>query len=150
VRGHPFHFFPFVVLAAAYASVDAFRALRNAAGITYGVAMVCFQPFPEHIPRPDIGSLDNAFLQQRLIRPWQLDFASNGGPSLHLAVTCLAGRALCCVRYRRWVGRTCLMICLSNLTLKRQTLIDVAGSLLLALVCALATQTQGSSARAPA
>ncbi|NBF04100.1 phosphatase PAP2 family protein [Pseudomonas sp. Fl5BN2] len=143
-------FFPLVPLAAAYASADAFRAFRNATGIAFAVAILCFWLFPEFIPRPDIGSLDNAFVQQRLSRLWQLDRASNGCPSLHVAVTCLACRALWRVRYRWLVGLGGLLICLSTLTLKQHTLIDVAGGVLLALACALATQTQGSSARAPA
>lgn len=143
-------FFPFVLLAAAYASVEAFRAFRNATGIAFVVAILCFWLFPELLPRPDIGSLDSAFLQQRLARMWQLDLPSNGCPSLHVAVTCLACRALW-ARPCRWLTTIVgLLVCLSTLTLKQHTLIDVAGGVLLALACALATQRQGSIARAPA
>ncbi|POA28588.1 MULTISPECIES: phosphatase PAP2 family protein [unclassified Pseudomonas] len=143
-------FFPFVLLAAAYVSANAFRAFKNATGIAFGVAILCFWLFPEYVPRPDIGSIDNAFLHQRLSRLWQLDLASNGCPSLHVAVTCLACRALWSRHYKWLTGITGLLICLSTLTLKQHTLIDVAGGVLLALACALATQRQGSNARVPA
>lgn len=143
-------FFPFVLLAAAYASQEGFRALRNATGMAFAVGLLCFWLFPEYVPRPDIAALDNGFLQQRLGRMWQLDLACNGFPSLHVAVTCLACRALWrrpCKELSAVIG---LLICLSTLTLKQHTLIDVAGGLFLALACALATQRQGNPARVPA
>ncbi|WP_404937132.1 phosphatase PAP2 family protein [Pseudomonas sp. JDS08PS003] len=143
-------FFPFVLLAATYASGEAFRAFKNATGMAFVVAILCFWLFPEHLPRPDLGSLDNAFVYQRLSRMWQLDLASNGCPSLHVAVTCLACRALWSYPGKWLIGITGLLICLSTLTLKQHTLLDVAGGLLLALACALATQRQGSHARVPA
>ncbi|WP_025122065.1 MULTISPECIES: phosphatase PAP2 family protein [unclassified Serratia (in: enterobacteria)] len=142
-------FFPFVLLAAAYSSAERFRAFRNATGIAFGVALLCFWLFPESIPRPDIGLVDNAFLQQRLRRLWQLDLASNGCPSLHVAVTCLACRALWDRHYRWLTVCSGLLICLSTLTLKQHTVIDVIGGLLLALICALLTQRQGSHTHAP-
>jgi len=142
-------FFPFVVLAAAYTNADGFRALRSATGLAFVAALLCFWLFPEFVPRPDIGALENGFLQQRLSRMWQLDLASNGCPSLHVAVTCLACRALW-DRPGRWLTASIgLLICLSTLTLKQHTLIDGAGGVLLALACALATQRQGSNARVP-
>lgn len=142
-------FFPFVVLAAAYTSADGFRRLRSATGLALVVALLCFWLFPEFVPRPDIGALDDGFLQQRLSRMWQLDLASNGCPSLHVAVTGLACRALW-DHPRRWLtAGVGLLICLSTLTLKQHTLVDVAGGVLLALACALATQRQGSNARVP-
>lgn len=142
-------FFPFVLLAAAYASAERFRAFRNATGIAFCVALLCFWLFPELIPRPDVGLVDNAFLQQRLSRLWQLDLASNGCPSLHVTVTCLACRALWDRHYRWLTGCSGLLICLSTLTLKQHTVIDVIGGLLLALFCALLTQRQGSNNHAP-
>ncbi|WP_047304930.1 MULTISPECIES: phosphatase PAP2 family protein [Pseudomonas] len=143
-------FFPFVLLAAAYASPQRFRALRNATGLAFVVALLCFWLFPEWLPRPQIDALDNAFLQQRLSRMWQLDLACNGCPSLHVAVTCLACRALRDRPYPWLSAATGLLICLSTLTLKQHTLIDVAGGALLALVCALATQRRGNHRRVPA
>lgn len=143
-------FFPFVLLAAAYASQERFRALRNATGIAFAVGLLCFWLFPEYVPRPDIAALDPGFLQRRLSRMWQLDLACNGFPSLHVTVTCLACRALWRRPCKGLVAMTGLLICLSTLTLKQHTLIDVAGGLLLALACALATQPQGNTARVPA
>ncbi|GGJ19396.1 phosphatase PAP2 family protein [Pseudomonas avellanae] len=143
-------FFPFVLLAAGYASAERFKAFKTATGIAFGVALLCFWLFPEFIPWPDTGLIDNAFLQQRLSRLWQLDLASNGCPSLHVAVTCLACRALWGLPYRTLIGMTGLLICLSTLTLKQHTLIDVASGVLLALACALATRPQGNNARAQA
>lgn len=143
-------FFPFVLLAAAYASPERFRGLRNATGLAFGVALLCFWLFPEVLPRPQLDALDNAFLQQRLSRMWQLDRACNGFPSLHVAVTCLAWWALR-GRPHPWLSAASgLLICLSTLTLKQHTLVDVAGGVLLALVCALVTQRQGNHRRVPA
>ncbi|PVZ85965.1 inositol phosphorylceramide synthase [Serratia sp. S1B] len=137
-------FFPFVLLAAAYASAERFRAFKNATVIAFCIALLCFWLFPELIPRPDTELVDNGFLQQRLRCLWQLDLASNGCPSLHVTVTCLACRALW-DRHHRWLTSCCgLLICLSTLTLKQHTVIDVIGGLLLALICALLTQRQGS------
>lgn len=143
-------FFPFVLLAATYASADAFRAFKGATGMAFAIAVLCFWLFPEHLPRPELGSLDNSFVHQRLSRMWQLDRASNGCPSLHVAVTCLACRALWSHPGKGWIGLTGLLICLSTLTLKQHTLLDVAGGVLLALACSLASQSQGSHSRAPA
>ncbi|WP_426193702.1 phosphatase PAP2 family protein [Pseudomonas sp. NFXW11] len=143
-------FFAFVPLAAGYASGAAFKALRNASGLAFVVAVCCFYAFPESLPRPDLGALDKGFLQQRLSRMWQLDLAANGCPSLHVAVTCLA----CCALWERrgkWlIAGLGLLICLSTLTLKQHTLIDVTGGVLLALACAWLTQPQGSKTRVPA
>ncbi|MCU7647197.1 phosphatase PAP2 family protein [Pseudomonas piscis] len=143
-------FFPFVLLAAAYASQQGFEALRNATGIAFVVGLLCFWLFPEQVPRPDLGVLGSGFLQQRLSRMWQLDLACNGFPSLHVTVTCLACRALWGRRGKWLVAGSGLLICLSTLTLKQHTLVDVAGGLLLALACALATHRQGSIRRVPA
>ncbi|MGE8414420.1 MAG: phosphatase PAP2 family protein [Pseudomonas sp.] len=143
-------FFPFVLLAAAYASQEGFRALRNATGMAFAVGLLCFWLFPEYVPRPDIAVLDHGFLQQRLGRMWQLDLACNGFPSLHVAVTCLACRALWWRPCKVLTAALGLLIGLSILTLKQHSLVDVAGGLLLALACALATQRQGSTARVPA
>ncbi|SEB86248.1 PAP2 superfamily protein [Pseudomonas saponiphila] len=143
-------FFPFVLLAAAYASPERFRGLRNATGLAFGVALLCFWLFPEVLPRPQLDALDNAFLQQRLSRMWQLDRACNGFPSLHVAVTCLAWWALRGRPYPWLSAASGLLICLSTLTLKQHTLVDVAGGVLLALVCALVTQRQGNHRRVPA
>ncbi|PYY78183.1 inositol phosphorylceramide synthase [Pseudomonas sp. TKO26] len=143
-------FFPFVLLAAAYASPERFRGLGNATGLAFGVALLCFWLFPEVLPRPQLDALDNAFLQQRLSRMWQLDRACNGFPSLHVAVTCLAWWALRGRPYPWLSAAGGLLICLSTLTLKQHTLVDVAGGVLLALVCALVTQRQGNHRRVPA
>jgi len=143
-------FFPFVLLAAACTSTAGFRALRNATGMAFAVALLCFWLFPEGLPRPDLDALEPGFLQQRLSRMWQLDLARNGFPSLHVAVTCLACRALWERPCKGLTAATGLLICLSTLTLKQHTLVDVLGGLFLALVCALATQRQGNAARVSA
>lgn len=45
-------FFPFVVLAAAYASADRFRRFSSATCLAFGVALVCFWLFPNMCPGP--------------------------------------------------------------------------------------------------
>ncbi len=45
-------FFPFVLFAAAYASVERFKAFRTASGIAFGVALLCFWLFPNSYPGP--------------------------------------------------------------------------------------------------
>lgn len=141
-------FFPFVLVAAAYAPAEAFKAFTVAVWFAFIVAVGCFLMLPESLPRPDIGLVDNAFLRQRFARLWQLDQASNGFPSLHVAVTCLACRALWASRYRWLVGGLGVLISLSTLTVKQHTLVDVAGGALLALGCALVTQRQPGKAHA--
>ncbi|SHN04767.1 PAP2 superfamily protein [Pseudomonas asturiensis] len=143
-------FFPFVMLAATYASAERFKAFGTATAIAFGVALLCFWLFPEIVPRPDIELVENAFLKQRLSRLWQLDQASNGCPSLHVALTCLACRALWDRPYKGLIAITGLLICASTLTLKQHTVIDVAGGVLLAVACTLLTQRQGSNACASA
>ncbi|KPY38131.1 MULTISPECIES: phosphatase PAP2 family protein [Pseudomonas syringae group] len=140
-------FFPYVLLAAAYASAERFRAFGTATAMAFGVALVCFWLFPEIVPRPEVDLIDNAFLKQRISRLWQLDSASNGCPSLHVAVTCLACRALWDQHHKWLIAITGLLICVSTLTLKQHTVIDVAGGVMLAVVCTLLIQRQGGNAR---
>lgn len=128
-------FFPFVVLASACAQQDAFAVFKFAVVVAFGLSILCFQLFPEVVPRPDPALIDDAFLRQRLTRLWALDLASNGLPSLHVSVTCLAGRMLWITRYRLLGGATGVLICLSTLTVKQHTLVDVAGGVLLAVLC---------------
>jgi len=135
-------FFPLVLLAAAYTDTQGFKAFRNATAIAFVLAMLCFWLFPEYVPRPDISSIENTFLHQRLSRLWALDYASNGCPSLHVAVTCLACRALWRHPGRWLVCAAGLLICVSTLTLKQHTVIDVAGGVLLAASCALLTRSR--------
>lgn len=142
-------FFPFVLVAATYAPANAFKAFVRATSLAFGVALLCFWLLPEAVPRPDTRLIENAFVQQRLTRLWQLDLAANGFPSLHVAVTCLACRALWASRYKAWISALGLLICLSTLTVKQHTLVDVAGGALLALACARLTQAQGNSPRVP-
>lgn len=125
-------FFPFVIALAAYARPQAFRAFQDAVLITFVASVACFLLFPEAVPRPDIASVDNAFVRHRLERMWQLDLAVNGFPSLHVAVTCLACRMVPTCRYRVVIVLAGLAICMSTLTLKQHTLADVLGGAWLA------------------
>lgn len=129
-------FFPFVIALAAYARPSAFAAFKQAALIAFVLGIVSFLLFPEAVPRPDVAEIGNAFVRQRLARMWQLDFAANGFPSLHVAVTCLACRMLA---DRRRIAATAigLLICGSTLTLKQHTVADVLGGVALAMASAL-------------
>ncbi|RQS34801.1 inositol phosphorylceramide synthase [Burkholderia sp. Bp8992] len=129
-------FFPFVIVLAAYARPPAFVAFKEAVLIAFVLGVVCFLLFPEAVPRPDVAEIGNAFVRHRLARMWQLDLAANGFPSLHVAVTCLACRTL--VDRRRIVATAVgLLICVSTLTLKQHTVVDVLGGVVLAMVSAM-------------
>lgn len=130
-------FFPFVVVISAYASADRFQAFVIASGIAIVAGFACFLLIPESVPRPDVASIENAFLRQRLSRLWGLDLPSNGFPSLHVAITCLACRMRWGYRYAWPVAGMGLLICLSTLTVKQHTLADVLGGLLLSVLSAL-------------
>lgn len=130
-------FFPFVVAVAAYAPARRFDAFMQAGALAYLVALLCFWLLPESLPRPDPAVIENAFLRQRLSRLWALDLPANGFPSLHVAITCLACRMLAGHRQALWVVVLGGLICLSTLTTKQHTLIDVLGGGVLAGVCAL-------------
>jgi membrane-associated phospholipid phosphatase len=129
-------FFPFVIAMSALARERDFDSFRCAATIAFLLSFVCFAWFPEEIPRPDQATIDNAFLRQRLARLWMMDLASNGCPSLHVSITCLACRMVWPTPHRWHVAATGVLICLSTLTLKQHTLADVAGGLSMALLCA--------------
>lgn len=140
-------FFPFVIALAAYARPRAFRAFQNAVLIAFVASVACFLLFPEAVPRPDIASIENAFVRHRLERMWQLDLAVNGFPSLHVAVTCLACRMLPTCRYRVVIVLTGLAICMSTLTLKQHTLADVLGGAWLAAFSALLAERRSMRRR---
>ncbi|WP_407971198.1 phosphatase PAP2 family protein [Burkholderia pyrrocinia] len=129
-------FFPFVIALAAYARPPAFAAFKEAVLIAFVLGAVCFMLFPEAVPRPDVAEIGNTFVRDRLARMWQLDFAANGFPSLHVAVTCLACRML---TDRRRIAAVAIgvLICASTLTLKQHTVADVLGGVALATVSAL-------------
>jgi len=129
-------FFPFVIATSALARERDFDRFRHAVTIAFLLSFVCFVWFPEAIPRPDLATIDNAFLRQRLARLWMMDLASNGCPSLHVSVTCLACWMVWPTPHRWYVAATGVLICLSTLTLKQHTLVDVAGGLSMALLCA--------------
>lgn len=133
-------FFPFVMAMSAYAQQSAFETFRSAVVMAFMASIVCFQLFPEAVPRPDPSAIDNVFLRQRITRLWEMDLASNGLPSLHVSVTVLASRMAWLTRYRLLAGAIGLLICLSTLTLKQHTLADVAGGVLLALFCCSMTK----------
>lgn len=129
-------FFPFVIVLAAGAPPHAFAAFKRAVLAAFVASVACFLLFPEAVPRPDVTTIDNAFVRHRLARMWQLDLAANGFPSLHVAVTCLACRMLAPARRRLAVAAIGLLICVSTLTLKQHTLADVLGGALLAAASA--------------
>jgi membrane-associated phospholipid phosphatase len=128
-------FFPLLVAASARAPAGAFQLLKASVVPAFFVSLVCFHLFPETVPRPDPATVANAFLRQRLVRLWALDLASNGAPSLHVSMTCLACRMLWHSRYRWLVAGAGVLICLSTLTVKQHTVVDVAGGVAVALLC---------------
>jgi len=129
-------FFPFVIAMSALARERDFDRFRCAVTMAFLLSFVCFVWFPEAVPRPDEATIDNAFLRQRLARLWMMDLASNGCPSLHVSVTCLACWMAWPSPYRWYVAATGVLVCLSTLTLKQHTLADVAGGLSMAMLCA--------------
>ncbi len=131
-------FFPFVIVLAAQAPRDAYRAFARAVLLAFAVGAVCFVLLPESVPRPDLASIGNVFVRHRLARMWRLDQAGNGFPSLHVAVTCLACRFLTAGRRRFAAGIFGIAICVSTLTIKQHTLADVGGGIVLAVCCAYA------------
>ena len=136
-------FFPFIVAVAGLASSSAFHLFKASVVLAFFASIVCFHLFPETVPRPDPSAIANAFLRQRLARLWALDLASNGAPSLHVSMTCLACRMLWHTRRRWLVAGAGALICLSTLTVKQHTVVDVAGGVLVALLCGwLATRWQ--------
>lgn len=128
-------FFPFVIAVSAYAQEQAFDTFKVAVVMAFMVSIACFQLFPEIVPRPDPASIANDFLRQRITRLWEIDLPSNGLPSLHVSVTCLVCRMAWLTRHRLLITTTGVLICLSTLTLKQHTLVDVAGGLLVAGLC---------------
>ncbi|WGS52622.1 phosphatase PAP2 family protein [Paraburkholderia sp. D15] len=140
-------FFPFVVVAAAYASAEDFRLFKAAASLAFVAALVCFALFTETVPRPDPALIHNLFLRQRIGRLWGLDLPTNGFPSLHVALTCLGCWMLWRSRFK-WIA-ACVgtLICLSTLTIKQHTLVDVTGGALLSLMCGVVvTKWRGAPA----
>lgn len=131
-------FFPFVIVLAAQAPREAYRAFARAVVLAFVVGAVCFVLLPEFVPRPELASIDNMFVRHRLARMWRLDQAGNGFPSLHVAVTCLACRFLTAGRRRIAAGVFGVAICVSTLTIKQHTLADVGGGVVLAVCCAYA------------
>ncbi len=128
-------FFPFTIAVCAYAQARAFERFQAAVVTAFIISMGCFMLFPEALPRPDPAAISNAFLRERMTRFWELDPPSNGLPSLHVSITCLACRMAWLTRYRWPIGITGALICLSTLTVKQHTLVDVAGGVLLAGLC---------------
>jgi membrane-associated phospholipid phosphatase len=129
-------FFPFVIALAAYAQPDAFAMFAKAVLVAFVAGIVCFMLFPEAVPRPDVATIGNAFVRQRITRMWHLDLGANGFPSLHVAVTCLACLMLPASRQRAITTVSGVLICASTLTLKQHTIADVSGGVLLAFGCA--------------
>ena len=129
-------FFPLVIALSALACEREFARFQVAVALAFLLSFVCFALFPEAIPRPDAASIANPFLRQRLARLWMMDLPSNGCPSLHVSITCLACRMVWPTRYRWPAAATGMLVCLSTLTLKQHTLVDVGGGLLMACLCA--------------
>lgn len=133
-------FFPYVAVLAALSPTERFRAFAWAAAAAFAVALACFLAFPEAVPRPDPALIDNAFLRQRLTRMWRIDAATNGCPSLHVAITCLAAWMASSQRHGRAAAMLGMLICLSTLTMKQHTLADVLGGTVLATLTAFAVR----------
>lgn len=141
-------FFPFVVVAAAYGSARRFAVFMEAGALAFLVALPLFWLLPESLPRPDPALIGNGFLHQRLSRLWALDLPVNGFPSLHVAITCLACRMLAGHYRGLWIVALGGLICLSTLTTKQHTLIDVLGGGLLAALISLHVERRHVRARA--
>ena len=137
-------FFPFVIALSAFAQKDAFETFKSAVATAFILSFGCFLLFPEVVPRPDQATITNAFLRQRLTRLWMMDLASNGLPSLHVSVTWLACRMAWLTRFRLLAVGTGLLICISTLTLKQHTLADVAGGVLMAILCSTLAERRQS------
>ena len=122
-------FFPFVVLTSAIASRRRFVRLQTAFWIALALAVACFLVVPVSIPRPALDVIEDPFLRQRFQRMWSLDVATNGLPSLHVAVSVIASTAWMRTRYRWLAVAFGFLICVSTLTVKQHTLLDVGGGL---------------------
>lgn len=129
-------FFPFVVVLAAYASRERFKAFMLAVALSFIGAFLCFFLFPETMHRPDIALIENELLRRRFANMWTLDLAANGFPSLHVVVTYLACSIMGTTRFRKMIVTIGILIILSTLTVKQHTLIDVVGGIALACVAA--------------
>jgi membrane-associated phospholipid phosphatase len=130
--------FPFVILAAGLAEPAEFERFEAAMIVACVVALVCFVAFPVTNPRPPSALIANPFLRDRFERMWRLDAATNGCPSLHVALAGLAAATL--VQRRRGTLANAVTIlvavgiCASTLTVKQHTVCDLAGGAALAAV----------------
>lgn len=141
-------FYPFVIGTALLACPERFAMFMTAAVLAYAVALCCFLAFPELVPRPDVASIDDAFLRQRLARMWLIDRPTHGFPSLHVTFTLLAAWMLRGHRLGWAIAAIGAAISLSTLTVKQHTCADVAGGTLLALLSgAIAQRLAARSAR---
>lgn len=142
-------FFPFILWACWQAPPTLFWHGTQASGLAFVIGCVCFICFPEVIPRPDITQVTPEFLRVRISKMWMLDSASNGCPSLHITLTLLAMRMI-------WSSASCIgqrwlmmfvggLICISTLTFKQHTLIDVGGGFALAVFAWYLTQSDAWS-----
>lgn len=122
-------FFPFAVLASAIASRQRFITLQLAFWIALALALICFLLVPVSIPRPALDVIESPFLRQRFRRMWRLDAATNGFPSLHVAIAVIASTAWRGRRHRWLAGIVAFLICVATLTVKQHTLWDVVGGL---------------------
>lgn len=133
-------FFPFVVLLAGCVPLGRFREFLVTASLAYCGALVCFFLLPEAVPRPDVSALDSAFWREQYGRIWAMDEPTNGFPSLHVAITCLACRMCRSLRQAKAIALLGVLICLSTMTTKQHTLADVLGGAALAYVSVLAVR----------
>jgi len=133
-------FYPYVIFAAMLACPKRFGVFMMSAALAFVVALCCFLAFPELVPRPDVASIDNAFLRQRLDRMWQIDRPTHGFPSLHVALTLLAAWMVLDRRLGWVFAAIGAVICASTLTVKQHTCADVAGGMMLALLSAAIAQ----------
>ena len=138
-------FFPFVVIASAYATPQRFATFVTASSMAFAIALVCFFLVPESVPRPSLEMIESVFLKQRFSRFWAVDLPGNGFPSLHVAITCLACLMLLGRRHAAPAAVAGLLICLSTLTVKQHTLADVFGGLLLACFVTWLAERRGQT-----
>lgn len=132
--------FPYAVLASLLASATVYRQFIYALLLANFIALLCFYAWPEAIIRPALADVQNGFLRAHLARMWRLDHATHGFPSLHITLTVLTTWMLRDKPWRHWAALLAVLICLSTLTLKQHTLLDVLGGLVLAWVALMATQ----------
>ncbi len=135
-------FFPYVLVAAWCVSPDEYHDFIGAILLSFVVAVVFFLMLPAAVSRPDPALIINPLLRRRFIHMYSVDAGHCTFPSLHIATAIVAMRVL--GRRSRLALGLGVLICLSTLTVKQHTLLDVAGGAVLAfLACAVIAKSRG-------